>query len=175
MICFISLESIDKGRQQQFNNLITLTECSCYSKQFVHETCYKKAIEFRMSNCLFCNKDLIVNNNLLIQKDYTEIMLVNENGLNLQYVSQQTPELCLSAVKNNGYALKYVKDQTPEICLAAVKHDRYVLEYVKAQTPEICLEASKTGRTCFNICKRTNPRTSSRSSKARRSCLRICK
>ena len=45
----------------------------------------------------------------------------------------------LEAVKQDGWALQYVKEQTPEICLEAVKQDGYALRYVKKQTPEICL------------------------------------
>ena len=36
----------------------------------------------------------------------------------------------LAAVKQNGYALQYVSEQTEEICLAAVKQDGYALQYV---------------------------------------------
>jgi len=36
----------------------------------------------------------------------------------------------LDAVKQNGRALEYVKDQTPEICLAAVKQGSGALAYV---------------------------------------------
>ena len=39
----------------------------------------------------------------------------------LQYVKEQTSEICMEAVKNNGYALQYVKEQTPEICM---EHDQ---------------------------------------------------
>ncbi len=77
---------------------------------------------------------------------YTEkeaLEAVRKDGLALQYVHNQTSEICLAAVKKDGYALKYVKDQTPEICLAAVKKDGYALQYVKDQTPEICLAAVK--------------------------------
>jgi hypothetical protein len=35
-------------------------------------------------------------------------------------------------VKQNGLALEYVKEQTPEICLEAVKQDGYALQYVDA-------------------------------------------
>ena len=37
----------------------------------------------------------------------------------------------LEAVKQNGFALQYVKEQTPEICLEAVKEDGYALQYVR--------------------------------------------
>jgi len=68
---------------------------------------------------------------------------VKQDGLALQYVKKQTPEICLAVVKQDGFALKYVKKQTPEICLAAVKEDGYALQYVREQTPEICAAAVK--------------------------------
>ena len=68
---------------------------------------------------------------------------VKQNGYALQYVHNQTPDICLEAVKQNGYALRFVHNQTPEICLEAVKQDGYALQYVHNQTPEICLEAVK--------------------------------
>ena len=37
--------------------------------------------------------------------------------LKLRMAKEQTPEMCLKAVKKNGYALEYVKEQTPKICL----------------------------------------------------------
>jgi hypothetical protein len=36
----------------------------------------------------------------------------------------------LKAVEQNGYALQYVKDQTPEVCLKAVERNGYALRYV---------------------------------------------
>ena len=35
---------------------------------------------------------------------------------------------------NQKYALEYVKDQTPELCLEAVKQNDSALEYVKDKT-----------------------------------------
>ena len=63
----------------------------------------------------------------------------------LQYVNEQTHELCLEAVKQNGSALRFVKKQTPEICLAAVKQNG-ALQFVMEQTPEICLEAYRINK-----------------------------
>lgn len=39
----------------------------------------------------------------------------------------------MEAVKQNGYALQDVKEQTPEICMAAVRQNSNVLEYVEPQ------------------------------------------
>lgn len=70
---------------------------------------------------------------------------VRRNGMALEYVEEQTPEVCMEAVKQDGRALKYVKEQIPEICMEAVKQNGWALEYVREQTPEICLEAVKQG------------------------------
>ena len=69
--------------------------------------------------------------------------MVRQDGMALQYVKEQTPEICMEAVKQNGWALEYVEEQTPEICMEAVKQNGLVLQYVKEQTPEICMEAVK--------------------------------
>ena len=78
-----------------------------------------------------------------IKEQTDEICLeaVKQNGLALQYVKKQTPEICLEAVKNNASTLRYVQQQTNEMCLEAVKQNGYALQYVKEQTEEICIKA----------------------------------
>ena len=78
-----------------------------------------------------------------IKEQTDEICLeaVKQNGLALQYVKKQTPEICLEAVKNNASTLRYVQQQTNEMCLEAVKQNGYALQYVKNQTEEICIKA----------------------------------
>jgi hypothetical protein len=49
----------------------------------------------------------------------------------LLLIGEQTPEMCIEAVKRCGYALQYVKEQTPQICMEAVKQYSQVLQYVK--------------------------------------------
>ena len=60
---------------------------------------------------------------------------VKQDGYALQYVTEQTPEICIEAVKQNGYALQYVKNQTEAICIEAVKQNINALQYVN----EACL------------------------------------
>ena len=84
--------------------------------------------------------------NLSVKKNLSgkeALEAVKQDGYALQFVNEQTPEICLEAVKQYGYALSYVNEQTPEICLEAVKRDGGALSYVNEQTPEICLEAVK--------------------------------
>jgi hypothetical protein len=59
-----------------------------------------------------------------IIRNYEEdLQKVKQDGYALQYVKEQTLELCLEAMKQDGCALKYVKEQTYELCLEAVKQD----------------------------------------------------
>ena len=39
----------------------------------------------------------------------------------------------LQKVKRDGWALEFVKEQTPEICLAAVNSSEYALRFVKEE------------------------------------------
>ena len=66
------------------------------------------------------------------------IDILSENCCALQYVKNQTEELCIRAVQQNGDALEYVKIQTNEICEMAVWENGHALEYVINQTDEIC-------------------------------------
>jgi hypothetical protein len=75
-----------------------------------------------------------------------DLMIFEENkedGSALQFVKEQTPEICMKAVKQNGLALQFFKEQTPEICVEAVKQNGLALKHVKEQTPKICVEAVK--------------------------------
>ena len=78
-------------------------------------------------------------------------------NLDLKYIENPTPELCLAAVKNNGLNLEFVKEQTPELCLAAVEQDGIALKYVKKQTPEICLAAVNNNGWALQFVKEPTP------------------
>ena len=47
---------------------------------------------------------------------------VRENGMALEFVKDQTEEICREAVHQNPNALQYVKNKTLEIRLAADSH-----------------------------------------------------
>jgi hypothetical protein len=82
---------------------------------------------------------------------------VAQNWLALEYVKDQSPELCMAAVKQDGYALKYVKEQTPELCMAAVKQNGYALQFVKEQTLELCMEAVQEDGSALRFVKEQTP------------------
>jgi hypothetical protein len=64
-----------------------------------------------------------------------------KDGLLLKYVKEQTPDLCLAAVTQNGNAIKYVKEQTRELCKIAVNTNGCCIDWVDAKTQELCLDA----------------------------------
>lgn len=75
-----------------------------------------------------------------------DLLSVQSNGMALDYVSAQTPEVCLAAVKNDGISLKFVETQTREICVAAVRQNGLALEHVKKQDKDICIDAVTNNR-----------------------------
>ena len=60
-----------------------------------------------------------------------------------EYIKEQTPELCLEAVKKYGASLEYIKEQSDDICFAVVKKNGFMIEQVKEQKEDICIEAIK--------------------------------
>lgn len=77
--------------------------------------------------------------------DISALEAVREDWRILKHIrlDEETPDVCMAAVKQNGNALKFVDNQTPEICMAAVKQDGNALRFVEEQTPEICIAAIK--------------------------------
>jgi hypothetical protein len=69
--------------------------------------------------------------------------LVHADSSNIQYIQDQTPEMCMLAVKRDSSNIQYIQDQTPEMCMLAVKRDSSNIKYVKNQTPELIEEVEK--------------------------------
>ena len=79
------------------------------------------------------NSELIENSLLFqfINGIYeTSMIAVKCNGLALQFIQNQTSEICMTAVQQNGLALQFVHNKTPEICLAAVQQNGLALQYI---------------------------------------------
>jgi hypothetical protein len=88
-------------------------------------------------------KLVIQQNGLILQyakKQTKKIceLSVYQNGLALQYVKKQTKKICELAVRQNGMMLKFVKKQTKKICELAVQQNGLALEFVRKQTKTIC-------------------------------------
>ena len=66
----------------------------------------------------------------IIEQYEADLNKVNQNGYVLQFVKEQTPEICMAAVKQYGQALRFVKEQTPKVCLVAVQNNGWALQFV---------------------------------------------
>jgi hypothetical protein len=71
------------------------------------------------------------------------LLAVQQDGLNLQYVENQTEEIIFAAIQQNPYAIQFVQNQTDAMGLAAVRQNSEVLRLVTNQTDEIRLVAAQ--------------------------------
>jgi hypothetical protein len=109
----------------------TINICKCYLKQ----ECSQSSIDG--VNELFDDKDLI-------QKMYIECL--PDNPSLIEYIEEQTEEMCIDVVKQKGMLLSYVKNKTYDICYEAVKNDGDSIIFVphQYQSYDMCCEALKT-------------------------------
>lgn len=90
----------------------------------------KKAIDYVDEEFLgVCIKAADIESNI----SHSDIEIVRRDGMKLQFMQNQTSELCLEAVKQNGLALQFVKEQTEEICLAAYSQNKEALQFIKKE------------------------------------------
>lgn len=75
--------------------------------------------------------------NILFEEDVSLFRFIPEK--------QRTNEMCLKAVKSQACLLDFIENQTDEICKAAVEHDGHALKYIKSEnmTYPLCLAAVK--------------------------------
>lgn len=77
----------------------------------------------------------------LSEKSY--IAAIKQNGELIQYIENQTEEMCFESVKQDPYNIRFVIKKTEELCLFAVKSCGFCLKYIDIQTKEMCVEAVK--------------------------------
>ena len=95
---------------------------------------------------MYLTFNLFLDSNL----SYKECMeAILQDGDNIKYIENQTPELCMIAVQTDGWAIEHVQNQTPELCMAAVQCQAIAIEYVLNQTPELCMAAVKLDYDAF--------------------------
>lgn len=76
------------------------------------------------------------------QTDALCLEAVKNNWMALEYVIDQTDEMCMIALeKSDGYALQYIHRQTEQMCIKAVQYNGWHLQNVKKQTPAVCIAA----------------------------------
>jgi len=66
-----------------------------------------------------------------------EEKLLRDDGLKLHYITEQTEELCLVAIKQNPLAIKYVTKQTELMVKEVIMQDWELLRYCHIQNEEV--------------------------------------
>jgi len=96
---------------------------------------------------IFVRTKNIVEEKKKTKKEIVETL--KQDGYALQFIEEQTPELCMIAVKQDGRALEYVKNKTLELCMMAVKQDSRALQFIPKQAPELCMKTIKEDASVF--------------------------
>ena len=111
----------------QYGNKLALIEIPDDARVYVEENKFK-------SDKLFI-KDIIDCDKI---NDEFWINIIHDNGLALEYVKNQTHEICELAIRQNYEALYFVREQTPELCKLAIQRSGNALCYVnqKVSLPE---------------------------------------
>lgn len=85
------------------------------------------------------------------KQEKKDLEMVRKDGLTLEQVENQTPEIIVAAIAQNPSALQYVREQTPELCLAVVTRWSKSLKYVRCQELGICLAAAVRDRQVLGL------------------------
>lgn len=80
---------------------------------------------------------------IMKQQENITKMLINTNGLMIQYVNSPTYELMIDAVKQNGMAIKYIPSnlQTKELKELAIESNPNSIEFIYKPTYEMWINA----------------------------------
>lgn len=67
--------------------------------------------------------------------------LLLKDGNYLEYVRNQTFNLCRIAILQNWNSLRFVRNQTHELCSIAISENPHAIQYVKDLTIQLCVDA----------------------------------
>ena len=57
----------------------------------------------------------------------------------IQFIENQTFDVCSKAIHKNYHVIRYVRDQTPVLCWHALKETAYAFSYIKNPTKDMCM------------------------------------
>lgn len=137
----VNVNGLVRDIYEAFNEMSMDLDIFYYMSRLKHNDILYEDLDQALSDTPFCDGDRLSFETRRTMEDWKNLQLVKSGELSLQYVENQTEEMCLEAVRRDGEALEYVKNQTEEICWEAILSVGGALEYVKNQTEEMCLEA----------------------------------
>ena len=103
--------------------------------QFITEELCVKAINQNPNVINLIDKSYLTNNLYL--------KVLSKNGLLLKNITNQTDEMCYTAVENNGLALEFAQFKTPEICQIAYQNDISAIKFIPEPSMQMCNDAIK--------------------------------
>jgi hypothetical protein len=64
-----------------------------------------------------------------------ECMLVHQNGSNIQFVNNQTPELCEIAIESDPMSIRFIQEQnrTHRLCIKAIRLNPDCVQYIHSK------------------------------------------
>lgn len=96
-------------------------------------------IVYRQVKCVRSTE--YIESELIKQDQLVCLTAINKNGLAIEFVKKQTPELCMAAVMQTGMALKVIRQPNDIIEMLAVMRDGWAIQFVRVQTEELCMAA----------------------------------
>lgn len=137
-------------------NYITRIMCEIAVNKQSHQLQYVPK-KFKSSTLCFtaAKRDIhvlkYIEAGILSDEMYKELLDMNLNAF--EYIPKHllTDDLLLSLARKKGCILQYIKNQTPELCLEAVKNDCYALQYVKRKTKKLCMIAFKQDKNTIQL------------------------
>ena len=100
--CFICLNKFNNDNYNFNDYVLNNMPCDCYRKNLIHEDCFNtsfKLNEKNINHCLLCRTYI----ETCIQHPDYELSAVIDDYKKLQYIQNQTLEICLAAVNKYGY------------------------------------------------------------------------
>lgn len=71
------------------------------------------------------------------EQDYRNLELVREDGDNIKYIKNPSPDLMFEAVASKPYAIMYIKDPDEATQLMAVRKKPSAIVYIKYPTQKV--------------------------------------
>ena len=71
---------------------------------------------------------------------------MQKNPIIINYIEEQTEDLCLIACKTNGLVLQYIKNQTDVICLEACENNILAFQNIKSKNNNLIIKLYFTNR-----------------------------
>lgn len=127
-----------------------------YMFKIKHNEVFYENQEQKIKDTDICLGDQLFLYQHMSETNYNEYLLIKNKFIFFDEITEQTPDICLEAVKQDGLVLDKIKEKTHEICLAAVDNNGLALKFVEEQTEEICLVAVKNNHLAYDYVKNKN-------------------